>query len=141
MMNEPLSSIMTPAEKLITCKPQDSMVTAQRTMEKHRLHHLPIINDDGSLAGLITTTDLLRLNRRFDEYQGLEVKDVMTTKLAKLEAADKVGTAATIFLENKFHLIPIVKDGNALEGIVTTFDLLKYNFMKAYPGDDFPFRK
>ncbi len=137
-MNEPVASIMTPAEKLITCKPADSMVTAQRTMEKHRLHHLPIV-EEGKLAGLITTTDLLRLNRRFEEYAGLDVKDVMTTKLAKLEPDAKVGTAATIFLENLFHLIPIVDGQDQLKGIITTFDVLKYNYQKEYPGDDFPF--
>lgn len=139
MMNEPVSSIMTPAEKLITCSPSDSMVTAQRTMEKHRLHHLPILNDDGSLAGLITTTDLLRMNRRFEEYGGVDVKDVMTTRLAKLESEDKIGTAATIFLENRFHMIPIIDEGNHLKGIITTFDVMKYNFKQAYPGDTFPF--
>lgn len=138
MMNEPVATIMTPAEKLITCKPEDSMVTAQRTMEKHRLHHLPIV-ENGKLAGLITTTDLLRLNKRFEEYSGLDVKDVMTTKLAKLNKNSKVGTAATIFLENLFHLIPIVEEDDTLHGIITTFDVLKYNFQKEYPGDDFPF--
>ncbi len=138
MMNEPVSSIMTPAEKLITCRPEDSMVTAQRIMEKHRLHHLPIVKD-GKLAGLITTTDLLRLNRRFEEYTGLDVKDVMTTKLAKLEPNSKVGTASTIFLENLFHLLPIVEEDDRLIGIITTFDVLKYSFKKEYPGDNFPF--
>jgi len=130
---------MTAAEKLITCKPEDSMVTAQRTMEKHRLHHLPIVSE-GKLRGLITTTDLLRLNRRFDEYSSMDVKDVMTTKLAKLEPQAKVGTAATIFLENLFHLLPIVDKQDNLQGIITTFDVLKYNFQKAYPGDTFPFQ-
>ena len=138
MMNEPVSDIMTPYEQLITCTSNDSMVTAQRTMEKHRLHHLPIV-DEGKLSGLITTMDLLRLNRHFEEYSGLTTKEVMTTKLAKLEPDAKVGTAATIFLENLFHLIPIVDEENRLKGVITTFDILKYQYMKAYPGDDFPF--
>lgn len=138
MMNEPIATIMVPREKLITHKPSDSMVEAQKTMQKHRLHHLPIVEDD-ELRGLITTTDLLKMNRRFEEYDGIQVKDVMTSKLAKLETDAKVGTAATIFLENLFHLLPIVDRENKLLGIVTTFDVLKYNFKKAYPGDDFPF--
>jgi CBS domain-containing protein len=138
MMNEPIASIMVPREKLITHRPEDSMVDAQKTMKKYRLHHLPIVEGD-SLKGLITTTDLLQLNRRFEEYEGLKVKDVMTKKLAKLERDAKVGTAATIFLENLFHLLPIVDETGKLLGIVTTFDVLKYHFKKEYPGDNFPF--
>ena len=103
MMNEPVSTIMTPAAKLITHKPEDSMVDVQQTMQRHRLHHLPIV-EDGELKGLITTTDLLKINRPFEEYSGLHVKDVMTTRLAKLERDAKVGTAATIFLEKLVSL-------------------------------------
>lgn len=138
MMNDPVSNIMTPFDKLITCEPEDSMVHVQKVMEKHRLHHLPIVKGQ-KLEGLITTTDLLKLNRRFEEYDGLYAKDVMTTRLAKLEPNEKVGTAATIFLENLFHLIPLVDSENNLAGVISTFDVLKYSFMKAYPGDNFPF--
>ena len=138
MMNEPVSSIMTSYEKLITHKPTDDMATAQATMQKYRLHHLPIVAD-GQLKGLITTSDLLKMNKHFEEYAGIPVSQVMTTKLAKLDRNAKVGTAATIFLENLFHLIPIVDESNKLIGIITTFDVLKYSFKKEYPGDDFPF--
>ena len=137
-MNEPVSSIMIPFEELITHNPETSMVTVQRTMERYRLHHLPIVVEN-HLKGLITGTDLLRLNRRFEEYDGLFARDVMTTRLAKLEPNAKVGTALTIFLENLFHLLPIVDGENNLLGIITTFDVLKFTYKKEYPGDDFPF--
>ncbi len=138
MMNEPVSTIMVPYEDVIVHGPEESMVVAQKTMEKYRLHHLPI-TDGRMLKGLITATDLLKLDRRFEDYEGLYTKDVMTRRLATLEPNAKIGTAATIFLENLFHLLPIVDAEYQLVGIVTTFDILKYTFMKEYPGDEFPF--
>ena len=61
------------------------------------------------------------------------VMDVMTTKLAKLSQHDKIGTAAEIFLDNRFHALPVVKDDNILIGIITSHDVLKYEYVKAYP--------
>jgi CBS domain-containing protein len=59
----------------------------------------------------------------------------MTHRIAKLELDDKVGTAAEIFLENRFHALPIVDENDHLLGIVTTFDVLKYEFEKEYPKE------
>ena len=56
----------------------------------------------------------------------------MTKKLAKVESTDKIGTAAEVFMEHLFHALPVVDDGK-LVGIVTSFDLLKYEYNKEYP--------
>jgi CBS domain-containing protein len=84
------------------------------------------------LVGLITTADLLWLNKNFSEYEALKVSDIMTTKLATLEPTDKIGSAAELFLLNRFHAIPVVSEG-ILIGLVTSFDVLKDQFKKAYP--------
>jgi len=55
----------------------------------------------------------------------------MSTKLVKIEPDDKVGTAAELFLDNRFHALPVVAEGK-LVGLVTTFDMLKYEFKKEY---------
>lgn len=47
----------------------------------------------------------------------------------KLEPEDKIGTAAELFLDNRFHALPVVSDGY-LVGLVTTFDVLRYEFKK-----------
>ena len=61
-----------------------------------------------------------------------KVRDVMTKKLATLEPTDKIGSAAELFLLNRFHAVPIVVNGDLI-GIVTSFDILKYEFKKEYP--------
>ncbi len=130
MMNEPVSTIMT--RKLITVSPQHQLSTAREILIKHRIHHLPVVEDDDRLAGLITTYDLFKTNVSPEEFDKMTVGEIMTVKLATLEPTAKVGTAAEIFLDHLFHALPIVK-GDRLVGIVTTHDVLKYNFKKEYP--------
>ena len=57
----------------------------------------------------------------------------MTTKVATLGPTELIGAAAQVFLEHLFHGLPIVDEDHNLVGIVTTHDILKYQFYKAYP--------
>jgi CBS domain-containing protein len=129
MMNEPLSSIMT--RNVITAGPNDTLASAHEIFMNNRVHHLPIV-DGRRLVGIITTYDIFRFQVKNGAHNHVLLKDVMTTHVATLEPDDKVGSAAELFLENLFHAVPIVKNGD-LQGIVTSFDVLKYEFRKEYP--------
>lgn len=129
-MNEPLSSIMT--TKLLTVGPDDALKTVRELMVRHKIHHVPVV-EGKHLVGLVTTYDLFKLSYPPDALAEIPVSQVMTRKLATLEPTDKVGTAAEIFLEHLFHALPIVQNGE-LVGIVTSFDVMKYEFKKAYPN-------
>ena len=129
MMNEPLSSIMT--RNVVTAGPDDKLSVAREIFMRNRVHHLPIV-DGRKLVGILTTYDMFKWNGKNGDIDSVLVRDVMTTHLATLEPDDKVGSAAELFLENLFHAVPIVKDGD-LHGIVTSFDVLKYEFRKEYP--------
>lgn len=132
MMNEPVSTIMT--KDLITLSPTDKLSKAYDLLVKHRIHHLPVVDDENYLVGLITTYDMFRLNHALDDYKNITVMEVMTTRLATLEPHDKVGSAAEVFMEHLFHALPIIKHGQ-LKGIVTTHDVMKYSYQKEYPVD------
>ena len=130
MMNEPLSSIMT--RNVITAGPNDKLSVAHEIFMNNRVHHLPIV-DGRKLVGILTTYDMFKFHARNGKHANeAVVRDVMTTHIATLEPEDKVGSAAELFLENLFHAVPIVKEG-LLQGIVTSFDVLKYEFRKEYP--------
>ncbi len=132
-MNEPVSKIMT--TNLITASPDVTLDKIRDVFKSRKIHHLPIVKS-GHIVGLVTTSDLLWLNRPFEEYDQIKAKDVMTTKLGKLGPTDKIGAAADVFLRNWFHAIPIVDDEDKLVGLVTTFDVLKYTYQKSYPNDE-----
>src|SRR6187397_578236 len=129
MMNEPLALIM--SKNVITANAEDSLSIARGIFLKNKVHHLPIVNGS-KLVGILTTYDLFKVTGPNKDYEKIKIKDVMTSHVATLEPEDKIGSAAELFLENLFHAVPIVKDG-VLQGIVTSFDVLKYEFRKEYP--------
>ncbi len=130
MMNEPISTIMT--RDVITVRPEDSLTVVKNLLIDKHLHHLPVV-DGTKLVGIVTSYDLLKLGISFDQYASLKVTDVMTKRIATLSANNKIGAAAEVFLENLFHGIPIVDEDRNLVGIITTHDVLKYEFFKEYP--------
>ena len=49
---------------LTTVRDSDSLVGALEIAEQHRVRHLPVVDGDGHLVGLLTQTDLLRARVR-----------------------------------------------------------------------------
>lgn len=129
----PISSIM--STDLITLSPEDSIAKADTLFKNHKMHHIPILNG-GELVGILSKSDLLFFKRGFGEDKDLdqleeirlnnyEVGQIMTKKLAKLDAEDRINVALEVFKENIFHAIPIMSN-DKLVGILTTYDFIKH---------------
>jgi CBS domain-containing protein len=48
------------ANKVVTCRPEDDVKTAQKLMRDHQLHRLPVIDREGHLLGVVSVKDLAR---------------------------------------------------------------------------------
>lgn len=57
----PVSELMT--RELITAKPGVAQEEARELLHKHRIEKLPVVDDEGKLAGLITIKDLLQAEK------------------------------------------------------------------------------
>ncbi len=111
-MNEKISTIMT--VNPVTLSSSNNLAEVQNIFLNNKIHHLPIV-DDGKLVGLVTTYDLWKQNKAFSDYPNIKVGEVMNTNIAKVSADDKVGTAAELFLDNRFHALPVITN-NKLVG-------------------------
>ncbi len=130
-MNEKVKVIMT--KDPITVSPDDTLDTATSILKTYKIEHLPVIDENKKLKGILSFFDLWELDKTHEEYKNIKVGDVMTKRVAKLNPDDKVGSVAEIFLENLFEAIPIVDDDNTLVGIVTMLDVVWYEYKKEYP--------
>lgn len=120
--------------KLIAVAPTDKLAEVKAIFDQHRIHHLPVVRYT-TLVGIISKTDLHHFLRGLltsDNDHVIEqsrlsyytAEDIMTTGVATLSSGDRINVALQVFLENLFHAIPVVDDGQ-LVGMLTTFDIVK----------------
>jgi IMP dehydrogenase len=58
-LDERVDRFMTPRERLVTGRPGIAVEDAERVMFEHRIEKLPLVDDQGRIAGLITKKDIL----------------------------------------------------------------------------------
>lgn len=129
-MNEAVKSIMT--TNLLTVAPFTTLDRVRHIFMTNKIHHIPVIVDD-VLVGLVTTYDLWKNEVAPADYATTLVSEVMMTNPVRITPSTKIGTAAELFLNNLFHALPVVDDEKKLVGIITSFDVLLYEFKKEYP--------
>jgi IMP dehydrogenase len=59
-LDQPVSRIMTPRERLVTVREGTNVEEAKALMHKHRLERVLVVNGDFELRGLITVKDILK---------------------------------------------------------------------------------
>lgn len=69
----PVSDIMT--VEVYTCRPEESVGSLMTTMTNRRIRHLPVVDDQGGLAGLVSIGDAVKshiteLEFERDQLQG-----------------------------------------------------------------------
>lgn len=86
---------------------------------------VPILADDGTVAGIVTTGDLTRLMERDEGFLTRTVDEVMT-RTPKTAGPDELGAVAVRRMEaHGIMALPVVDEGNTLQGIVHLHDLLR----------------
>jgi len=130
MMNERVHTIMT--SNVITLTPGDTLGAAREIFMTKRIHHIPIV-EGKKLVGLVTSWDIFKLGLSSVAYQDMRVSEVMSTHLATLDPDQHIGAVAEVLMEHLFNAVPIVNEHRELVGIVTTYDVLRYEYGKEYP--------
>ena len=63
-LSQPIASVMTPKNRLVTVKEGASPEEAKSLLHKHRIEKVMVINDDFQLRGLITVRDILKAKEK-----------------------------------------------------------------------------
>ena len=115
---------------LITISPDDTLAQARTLMKDHRIRHLPVVEGDRNLVGLLTQTDVLAstdsslrdLENRIRAAE-IFVRDVMVTKIATIDPGASLRQAALFLEARKIGCLPVVTD-EKLVGIITDTDFV-----------------
>ncbi|WP_210364896.1 acetoin utilization AcuB family protein [Bacillus sp. REN3] len=109
--------------------PEDSIAKAIKVMADKKIRHIPIIDQDHAVIGLVSDRDIKDAAPsifHWDEHkESLErpIESIMTTKVITGHPLDFVEEISAIFYEHNISCLPIIKD-KKLVGIVTETDLL-----------------
>ena len=103
----------------IVLMPTDSLVDASKIMHDKRIRHIPIVDNRGSLQGLITQRDLLAATS--DDQNSYHVGDIMRRKIRTISESSNMRNAALIMQQYKIGALPVLRD-DKLVGIITDSD-------------------
>jgi len=123
-----LDAIMT--TELITLLPTANLAEARELMHKHKIHHLPVVDDNNRLIGLVTLTNVLAATDSIlrDPDNSIHpadvgVKDIMVTDVATVDERASLRQAALFLEKHRIGCLPVVTEG-MLKGIITETDFV-----------------
>ena len=107
-----------------------------KKMRENHVRHLPVIDKDKQLVGLITQRLLYQIQSPrklidgewyYDQemLDGVILKHVMVKDVYVLSPEDRLGKALIKMVHSEFGSIPVVDEQRCLKGIVTRKDLLR----------------
>jgi len=134
---------------VVTVKPETSIEELATLLVKNEISGVPVLDDAGSLFGIVTENDLISRNKRLhiptvvsfldaaiylessrkfeDEVRRVaatKVGDICSRKVVTIAEDFTVVDIATIMTEKKVHLLPVIKEGKVV-GIVGKRDMVK----------------
>ncbi|GAA3622008.1 IMP dehydrogenase [Flavivirga jejuensis] len=109
--------IMDPVTLPLTANVKD----AKQNMAEHGIGGIPIVDEAGTLKGIVTNRDL-----RFEHENSRSIIEVMTSEnLVTAEVGTSLQDAEIILQEHKIEKLLIVDDNFKLSGLITFRDITK----------------
>lgn len=127
-----LSDVMTPEPETVHLG--QPLSEAYALLQKGKFHHVPVVDGDIPV-GMISSTDILalvydvdsaddRMLRTMLDHQ-FTLEDAMSSELITVRNGESVRTVANHMSTGDTHSVIVVDDDGALEGIVTSSDLIR----------------
>jgi IMP dehydrogenase len=105
----------------ITLTVDSTIGDAKRLMRDNKIGGIPIVDGNGTLAGILTNRDL-----RFEDNMNRKVSEVMTKdNLITAPKGTDLKKAETILRQTKVEKLPVVDSNGKLIGLITYRDILQ----------------
>ncbi|WP_444998263.1 CBS domain-containing protein [Aliikangiella sp. IMCC44359] len=127
-----VEDVMTP--KPITLSRYNSMADARKLMNEHGFRHLPVVDEQQQVIGLVSQRNILANSISSQSYidakelakieVGTLVADFMTTEITTITQNTCITDAALLIHKKKFGCLPVVNNQNELIGIITDHDFV-----------------
>ncbi|MGO9379997.1 MAG: CBS domain-containing protein [Dissulfurispiraceae bacterium] len=122
--------------KVITISKDAGLDEAKRKMEDNNIRHLPVVEEDSTLIGIITDRDIrsalpsvfsLCVNdpAEIQHIAALKVEDAMTKNPITVSPMNTLEDALMMMHKMRKGAFPVVDQQGKLKGIITTRDLIR----------------
>lgn len=118
-----------------TIHPDQDLVDLRALLYDHDIRHVPVVDGDGDLVGLVSERDLLRnvltdqadvpLSVRDQAMKARKVREIMTEDVQTADPEGTLQEAAQLLIDNKFGCLPVT-EGSRLVGILTQSDFVRH---------------
>ncbi|MEO3761272.1 CBS domain-containing protein [Mycobacterium sp. B14F4] len=115
----PVTDVMT--RPVVTVRCAASLRAAAVPLAEDGYAGVPVVGDDGRLAGMLTVGDVLRAREAAVETAGA----AMTAPAISVEISTDLDTVGRLLLQRGVRSMPVVDDENRVVGIVSRGDILR----------------
>jgi len=129
------------SREVVTATMDDDLQHVRNLFTRFRFRHIPVVDDNGELVGIISDRDVLAnvspfagtINERAADANSLKRKahQIMTRQPETAEPGEKAERAALVMLRQRISSLPVVEQSGRLVGIVTTRDVLRWLLNRA----------
>lgn len=130
----PIHQVMTTAP--VTVQPMTTVTELLALFDRHDFNAFPVVAPDGTLRGIVSKLDVLRLLHPDEHFRLPDAKVIGATRVAEImrpgiltvEGEDPVVAAAELMVSTGRRSLPVVRRGSGwpkLVGIVSRGDLLR----------------
>ena len=120
---------------VLFAKPDQGFTQVARLFSEMNIHHLPVVDDDQRLIGIVSANDVMKAySRQLTKLQAptaseideqLTVADLMTSQPVYVSPATSLSKAAELFTKQHIQCLPVV-EGVTVKGIITSRDLVRF---------------
>jgi acetoin utilization protein AcuB len=120
--------------KVEVARADDDLLDAASTMFSDDLRHLPVVDGDGRVVGILSDRDLRSavgdpvevLRGEEPQPRGPTVGDAMVPNPVTTRAETSIADLASCFLDERVGAVPVVDEHDRLVGIASYIDLLRH---------------
>ena len=116
-------------DAVVTTTPTSSAMAVAELLSEHSFGSLPVVEGDGTLRGLVTEFDLLKVVEQGKDLRDVSVSDIMTKDVVTANEDTPLMNLIHLLQERHLIRVPVVKD-HKLVGMVARRDVV-FAYVKA----------
>jgi CBS domain-containing protein len=112
---------------VVTCRTDDTLETAAWLMWTHDCGAVPVLDEQGKVAGIITDRDVcMGAALRGKALRAIAVADTMSRTLVACHPDDRLDAAETLMSDHQIRRVPVVDDEGKPVGMLALNDIARH---------------